>query len=194
METMSVSAMKKAMETGDHAVLGFIFQEYGPYCINRLQKHTSCGLKDAEDALMEAIVRFRRQVLSGKVQQVTHLREYIFRICLNVHKEQQRQRLQAEEHTYEVRSALYDQQEQPEVYQQKKEVVLSSFYSLGERCRQILSSFYVDDMSLSDIADKLDMASADVAKTARFRCFKKWLQAIEDKQQRSGVVQEKGSL
>ena len=45
--------------------------------------------------------------------------------------------------------------------------------SLGDTCRKILTYYYFDGMSMSDIAEKLGFANTDTAKTKKYKCKKK---------------------
>ena len=50
--------------------------------------------------------------------------------------------------------------------------VNKSVQQLGDTCRKVLSYYYFDNMSMTEIAEKLGFANADTAKTKKYKCKK----------------------
>jgi DNA-directed RNA polymerase specialized sigma24 family protein len=66
------------------------------------------------------------------------------------------------------------------VYSEKMQLSLQAFQKLKEACQKILRYFYVSHYSMEEIAESMEMASANVAKTQKNRCFNYWKKIIED--------------
>ena len=50
---------------------------------------------------------------------------------------------------------------------------------LSERCQQIIVGYYVQELSMKEIAQNLDLSSGDVAKTLKSRCYKNLLNEVK---------------
>ena len=177
----------QALEAGDPKSLEWIFEAYGDDCIRRLQRYEHCSPEDAQDIFMDALLLYWQQVRQGKVRHLARSRAYVYAICVHEQKRRYRQQQQAYNAQADLQDQLYEQPfELPLADQQAKEeddaeltdLVQQALHSLGERCQQVLTYFYVQKLSLTEIAQKLGMADAEVAKTTRYRCYQQWLKHL----------------
>ena len=158
--------------------LQYVYNHCREYCLRRLRKCTSCSPPDAEDIFMDAILIFRENVLKGKLTEVKYLRAYMDKICQNKYWEQQYNENRRRRSEDAVRVSLYDNDiSVPDNMLQKKEIVMQAFRYLGVNCRCILQYYYFDHLTMQEIAKKTNMANANVAKVAKSRCYKKWVEA-----------------
>ena len=54
-----------------------------------------------------------------------------------------------------------------------------AFNSLSIHCQTILKYFYVEKISMAEIADNLILANANSVKVTKARCYKKWKDLVE---------------
>lgn len=66
---------------------------------------------------------------------------------------------------------LQDDEEQ-EVFKQKLNQTMEAFKNLGQPCKQLLTEFYFEKLSLRDIAKKLKIEE-NTARTKKYRCMEK---------------------
>lgn len=52
--------------------------------------------------------------------------------------------------------------------------VFAAFDRLGENCRQLLTYFYLDELDNITIAQKMGLANANVVKSNKQRCMRRW--------------------
>lgn len=64
---------------------------------------------------------------------------------------------------------------------QEKLKIQSLLHQLGDPCKSLLTMYYFNRFSMAEIAERLDYASADVAKNKKSLCMKK-LKALFKKQ------------
>jgi DNA-directed RNA polymerase specialized sigma24 family protein len=50
--------------------------------------------------------------------------------------------------------------------------------ALSEKCRKVITMSIAEGQSMAEIAEQLGMASADVAKTTKSRCYKRLIEFI----------------
>ena len=170
------------LRRADPEALQYVYNHSKAYCLGRLCRTMRCHPRDAEDIFMDAVLIFRENVVQGKVTEIAHLRAYLYRICLNRYHEQQQRKEKVRQTEGEVRFRLYevcaDSANELDDLLQKKALVMEAFRYLGENCRQLLHYYYFDHLSLAEIARKMNMANANVAKVTKARCYKKWVEAV----------------
>ena len=69
-----------------------------------------------------------------------------------------------------VNEMLMKQAEEDDALKEKKELVHQTLDKMATRCRELLWSFYADELSWSTIAGLYGLKNADSAKTAASRC------------------------
>ena len=182
---MNLEDYKKAFQQGDNEPLGFIFQEYGSYCVRNLQKKLSCSVDDAKDIFIEAVMNFRQRVLNGKIQELTNLRGYLFTTCVNMQMASNRKTQRHMNHQDRIKHYFYDVFDGDpaiELEEGSKESLLKlciqTMNILGEKCKSLLKAFYIEELTLDEIVEQLDFSTKDVAKTSKSRCMQKWRKEI----------------
>ena len=169
----------KQMKEGNPDALQHLYNHHKAFCVGRLCRTFHCSLSDAEDIFMDALLIFRENVMQNKLNEVAHPRAYLHRICENRYHEQQRQEAQVRRSEDAVRASLYDPDPLlPYDFARQKELVMRAFRYLGANCRRILQYYYFDHLSTEEIARKMKMANANVAKVTKSRCYKKWVEAV----------------
>jgi len=123
------------------------------------------------------------------VQHLDSLQNYLYTICYNLHREQYRQRKREEAQRKEISKILYiknyeeSDEEKREVAAEEQNIIditLKAFNSLGEKCQKVLYHFYVDKITMDKIAEKLGYANADVAKTKKSQCYRRWADKVKE--------------
>ena len=173
----STNLIEQIREVGPDA-LQYVYNHGKPYCISRLRRTTFCSQSDAEDIFMDAILIFYENVMQGKLTEVTHLQAYLYKVCQNRYYEQQQHQERARRAEDFMRSQVYDNNLEPYDAAQRKALVMQAYRYLGENCRRILHYYYFEHLPFSEIAQKMGMANANVAKVTKARCYKKWNEAI----------------
>ena len=177
----------QALEAGDPRSLEWIFEAYGHDCIRRLQRYEGCSSEDAEDIFMDSLLLFWRNVQQGKVREVSRSQAYLYGICVNEQRHRFRQQQQQEYAQAEVRHQLYDQpyelplaerHDQEAARTEMTDAVQEALGRLGDRCQQVIRYFYVRKLPLAEVARRLGVADAGVAKTMRYRCHQRWLKEL----------------
>lgn len=183
---MQVEEIRQQLEKGDTQCLEFMFREYGAFCIANLRKDTGCEQEDAEDIFVDAVLIFRNNVLDQKIGELANMRAYIMGICRNTYRSRYRKQMVRQRKSEELRELMYENDKDVETLiimkesdEEMRKSAFSTFEALSESCQQILRYYYVDKYSMAEIADLMSFTSDKVAKTAKYRCHKKWLELIK---------------
>lgn len=188
MTSSSPKSILAALRNGDDRVLSDVYTLANGYCIRTLIRKTNCDKEDAEDLFMDSILIFRDNAKKGKLTSLTNLNSYMFGICWNLWREQNRAKTKWEAARTDIEHQILvmeTQEEFPfpgeELLEQKQLIaqVVTALNELGERCKRLLTYVYVDKRSQKDIAELMGFSSANVVKVTRHRCYQQWRKRIE---------------
>lgn len=126
---------------------------------------------EAKDIYQDAILIFWQKAKNPEFQLTSKISTFIYSICQNLwRKELERKSRLSGEIKEESEVLDFDRQERIKIINQ-------AIQSMGDTCRKVLTHYYFDNMSMSDIAKKMGFANADTAKTKKYKC-KKELDAL----------------
>jgi len=163
-------------------VTRYLYKTYGQIIQRYVQKH-GCSADDADDILQEVMLTFLRQVRSERFEQRdnTDLGSYL----IGITRRKWLKKIEGDSRRGE-REERYAQDtiapETPDVtladvdYQQW---AWERFQQLGEVCRQILTAYYRDDLSLEEIAVRFNLGTVGAVKMRKFRCVQKLVKLVD---------------
>lgn len=183
---MKEEEFKKLVEelkNGNNQSLKVIFEDHSEFCIQNLLRRTTCSFTEAEDIFMDAVLNFREKIVNGKIRYITRIRNYIYTTCLNMYRVRYSQQVRALDKRDEVimyfqGESSYQEQDVSED-DHRKDLVIRAFQNLDPRCQCILKSYYVNSRNMSEIAEQMGFTNANVAKTTKSRCYKRWMKEID---------------
>jgi DNA-directed RNA polymerase specialized sigma24 family protein len=56
---------------------------------------------------------------------------------------------------------------------ERSKIIIECIASLGDTCRKILMYHYFDGLSMNEIAERMEFANTDTAKTKKYKCKKR---------------------
>jgi len=195
MDQTELNVLQSRFEAGDELAYKELLEQCGHYCIRKLVAETNCLEEDAEDILMDSVLIFRDNLLSGKITYLTNLRSYVFGICYNNWLKHRRTRQRFDRIHMLVADDLYepetsveaqlikgeDMKIQQKIHTNRVYVSQQALLELGEKCRKIITFFYIDEKSMTEIAQLMGYANSDVAKNLKSRCYLRWIQVAQQK-------------
>lgn len=151
---------------GDEAALDYLYKKHYKM-MTRIVLNNNGTEDEAKDVFQDALLVFWQKAVSGKLVLTSKISTYIYSICLNLWRKEldRKGRLSSEE----VEQTTYQEYEKNE----RIKIITDCINQLGDTCRRILTYHYFDGLSMSDIADKLNFANTDTAKTKKYKCKKK---------------------
>jgi RNA polymerase sigma factor (sigma-70 family) len=130
--------------------------------------------EEAQDVFQEALLIFYRKATSPDFKLTARIETYIFSICKYVWKDQLHKK---NKQTDSFKQAfLKDETISTEVHVQEEEkyqLAEKALRSIGEKCLQLLSLFYIDKKKMQEIATLLGFTSAASAKTQKYKCLER---------------------
>ncbi|MBX3101854.1 MAG: sigma-70 family RNA polymerase sigma factor [Bacteroidetes bacterium] len=137
--------------------------------------------EDAKDIIMDSIYALLYNIREGKyvAQDTTKLKTYFYSICKNKWKDYAKKRKNnmivslLDGFEPEDDDAHYYVAYEDDVLNERQKVVAEVFQQATERCHRILSYFYYDNLSHTEIAEKMGYQNADTSKEQKKRCMGK---------------------
>lgn len=174
------------IKQGDTACFAQLVDQYKQYCVGGLIRKTGCDEDEAEELFIESLLEFRDKVISGRLEQVMNLKSYLFGIGYNMWLNRQKQRRKHQDNESDIERFYYNYLEDDifgsELDYKEELLKLSTeaLANLDDKCKKLISYYYLDNLNMAEIAEKLDFSSSDVAKTSKSRCFKKLLENVKE--------------
>lgn len=172
-DSVKFSKMMESFVQDDNKAFEYIYLTCGAYCTNTLMAKRKCTLEDAEDLFIDAVLIFRRKIISGEISYLTNLKTYLYKICDNNFLANQKRKASQASKEDAIINALYD--DATELPSYLLESARHAWNLLSEKCKDIVYLFYVEAIKMEEIAKLLDLANADTAKSTKSRCYKKFV-------------------
>ncbi|GAB3504467.1 hypothetical protein GCM10027341_34810 [Spirosoma knui] len=160
----------------------YLYKNYGQ-TIKRYVQKRGCPADDADDILQEVMLTFLRQVRSERFEQRdnTDLGSYL----IGITRRKWLKKLEGDGR----RADREDRYAQDTLAPETPDVIVdnadyqqwgwSRFQQLGEVCRQILTAYYRDELSLEEIAVRFDLGTVGAVKMRKFRCMQKLVKLVD---------------
>lgn len=170
---MKDSEILEKLHAGDEKVLEYLYKKY--YRMMTRIVVTNNGTEyEAKDVYQDALIVFWQKAVSGNLVLTSKISTYLYSICLNLwRKELDRKSKLKYEEKDEVQYLDQDREE-------RARIIRGCIAKLGETCQKVLTYYYFDGMSMSDIAEKLKFGSTDTAKTKKYKCKKRLDQMVKE--------------
>ena len=176
------------LKKGNNEPLKILFKEYGEYCTKNLQKKYKCPKEDAEDIFIEAVINFRHKAIHNEIRYPGNIRNYLYSTCCNMWLAKNYYDRRRQEAGLVAQELLFDHgtndpialQEEADENEKLLEISMEALNSMNEPCRKILQYFYMEGLTMKEIAEKLNLANSNVAKTLKSRCYKKLMEKVNE--------------
>ncbi|MBV6643949.1 MAG: sigma-70 family RNA polymerase sigma factor [Cyclobacteriaceae bacterium] len=163
---MKDSEILERIGRGDERVLDYLYKKYYRM-MNKIVLSNNGTEEEAQDVYQEALIAFWQKAASGKLVLTSKISTYLYSICQNQWRKEldRKSRLSREEKD----GNEYQSYEEDETFR----IVMQCIGELGDPCKSLLTYYYFDGMSMTDIAKKLNFANQDTAKTKKYKCKKR---------------------
>lgn len=169
--TTEISLLEGLAKNDRQAIQTIYKQHYN--MVQSLIINNSGSADDARDIFQEAMIVLYEKAKSGQFELTSQLKTYIYSVSrrLWLKKLQLRQRFSSEvaglEETIPVEEEL-------DLHEQKNIDLLmmeKAMLSLGEPCKSLLESYYIQKKNMAEIASGFGYTNADNAKNQKYKCL-----------------------
>ena len=154
----------------------WVYKKYYPMIFKMVISNNGTE-EDAKDLFQTGMVKLYEKIRDNVYQRNSSLKTFFYSICryqwLTKLKRKKGEPNFIDINRYE--EVLEDvSDEEPEVpYSEILDVLKKQFKLLDDNCRELLSMFYYQKLSMSVIAEKIGYTNADNAKSQKYRCIQK---------------------
>ncbi len=161
---------------GNQEALVFLYEDNYTTVRNYILKNNG-NPDDVEDVLQEAVIVVWQNVQKTDFTLSARFSTYIYSIVRNlwlknINKNKRMDALD-EVHTSTIASEIKNGEKID------MKLVRSYVDKLNDTCRTLLQLFYFDGLDMTKIAEKMQFANADTAKSKKYQCFKKLEEMIK---------------
>lgn len=175
----TVDIIRKELIDGNNDELTFFYKEYKDDVVRILGAKKKVSAEIAQDYFAESIIILRSNIISKKITDLKNIKSYLITTCSNlIWNEKTKEQKKVQKIRLLFKQNQYNYIEDSSIKEERIKLCKASLLSLSERCQKIIVSFYVHNTKLEDIATDLGLASKDVAKTLKARCYKTWRENI----------------
>ena len=163
------------IRANDDQVLSALYKKYYGVVL-RYIINNSGSEEEAQDIYQETIIVLFRKVSNADFELSSSLQTYIYSVASRLWLKQLQKnsplvRLkEQEEHEEMDVSADVSEHEELEVNIQK---MSSSLQELGEPCKTLIEDFYIQQLSMDEIAEKFGYTNSDTAKNQKYKCLQR---------------------
>jgi RNA polymerase sigma factor (sigma-70 family) len=162
----------RRIRENDRSVLGEIFLRYDRMVCAYIQSNGGSH-DDAEDMLQESVIALWQQVCSGTFEVKARLSTYVMAIAKNKWlAELRRRRHHSQDSAADELETLDPNPLQEALDGERLEHFRLAFDQLQPVCRQLLTLYYFEERSMNNIAEIMNFANSDVAKSKKYQCLK----------------------
>lgn len=188
------SDWQQKLRKGDNTPLSTFFHLYNDLCVSRLVGGMNCDRETAKDIFLDALIDLRDKVIGDGKKEINDVKAYITGTCRNMFLKRIAANSSFYKKTSDIQRYYYKEalgeenfdllvkgeleEMETKAKQDRLKQIQKSLNSLGKKCQTILKQFYIHKKSMVDIATEMGFSSANVAKTTKSRCFKKWRENI----------------
>jgi RNA polymerase sigma factor (sigma-70 family) len=160
---MKDSEIIEQIKRGNESALDYLYKKNYRMMVKMIIKNNGSE-EEAKDVYQEALVVVWQKILSEDFVLTSKISTFLYSICQNLwRKELERKSRLTGEDTDLAEVFDVDRKE-------RIEIVNKCINDLGETCRNILTYYYFDKLSMNDIAEKMGFANSDTAKTKKYKC------------------------
>lgn len=128
---------------------------------------------DARDVFQEAMIVLYEKAKDGQLELNCQIKTYVYSVCrrLWLKRLQQLQRFGAPVESLEEVVPVEEELEEHERKNEAFAVMEKALTHLGEPCKSLLESYYIQKKQMMDIAAEFGYTNADNAKNQKYKCL-----------------------
>ncbi|MGV3640521.1 MAG: RNA polymerase sigma factor [Adhaeribacter sp.] len=168
----SDEALLAGIRKEEEAALAYLYKHHFPMILHFVQNNNGTD-DEAKDIYQEAVIIFYEKIRDGGLELNCQIKTYLYSVCRRLWLKRLALKnrfagLVSESDSFvEVEEDLAAADEQEEKFNKMGEAL----GLLGEPCKTLLEDFYIQDLSMQTITDKLGYTNADNTKNQKYKCL-----------------------
>ena len=141
--------------------------------VQRLVINNNGSFDDAKDIFQEALIILYEKGKTGNFELTSQIRTYVYSVCrrLWLKKLETLKRFGSTVESLEEIISVDDDLEEHKIKTRQYKSLETALSSLGEPCKSLIESYYLQKKNMQDIADEFGYTNADNAKNQKYKCL-----------------------
>lgn len=153
----------EAIKSGDESAIEVLYKKHFRMMAKLIIRNSGTE-DDAKDIYQDALIIFWQKVSSNDLVLTSKISTYLYSVCQNLwRKELVRKARESNEEVEKAEEMDFDKEE-------RIRSIKNCVNQMGETCRNVLTLYYFDGLSMNDIAIQLGFANSNTAKTKKYKC------------------------
>lgn len=138
---------------------------------------------DAADNFQQSLLVLFDQIKTGRFKGKSSIKTYLYAINRNLWLKELLKKNHENSSLEQLPDMVADSGNFEEAinFSTKKLTLSYLLEQLGDGCKQVLTDFYYRGLSIKEIADNFSLSNEDSAKNKKYRCMKKLMDLVRDK-------------
>ena len=167
---------------GLDAAVGFMYKNwYG--LLESIVVTNNGNTADAEDIVQEAILAFIEIVRKDKFRGESSVKSFLYSIAKNLWMSELRKRNSADRRNRIFEEEKENKENSPVrflMYREAQKTILNLFSKLGDKCKEILLLAYYENLSMKEIAERVEgYSNEQVLRNKKYKCMKQLEEMME---------------
>jgi RNA polymerase sigma factor (sigma-70 family) len=162
----------KSKSDPNQAISQLYSQHYG--MLEHYIIQNSGSADDAADLIQEVMLVFVKLVSEEKYRGEASVKSFLYSICKNLWITELRKRksTEARHDRYEGEKDQLESDISTQISKNENlKFVMDLFNKLGEKCKQLLTLFYFEELPIKEITEKLEFSSEQVLRNKKYKCL-----------------------
>lgn len=162
----------KSKSDPNQAISQLYSQHYG--MLEHYIIQNSGSADDAADLIQEVMLVFVKLVSEEKYRGEASVKSFLYSICKNLWITELRKRksTEARHDRYEGEKDQLESDISTQISKNENlKFVMDLFDKLGEKCKQLLTLFYFEELPIKEITEKLEFSSEQVLRNKKYKCL-----------------------
>ena len=132
-------------------------------------------MEDAKDIFHDALMVFHQNAINKHDFALTcSVNTYLYRVAMYMWKDRLKKKNKIQSIDFDAYSVSIEDGIEVYLAQEEKFNLLDKILlNIGKNCLEILTKYYLQKMSMAEIAKAMDYSSVNVAKTRKYKCIEK---------------------
>jgi len=165
----------KGIIKNEDMALSILYKLHFPMVLNFILRNNG-NEDDAKDIYQEGIITLYNNIKNGIFKQESKIKTYLYSICRRIWLTELKRKSDFTGEIDDVNSfILIEKEKENQIKENDRKFIImeNSLKQLGEPCRTILKDFYIERLSMQDIADKMCYTNMENAKTQKYKCLQR---------------------